>query len=380
MFISHKKLLNWTTSEDAAKMMKNDIITYIKAFKFNYFISFLLLVTTISFSFKYKTAILLLIILFVVAPYVMWLVSRKNEKKEIALSEADKKELENIAYHTWTFFDDLLKPDTNYLIPDNFQENREDKVDKKTSPTDISMSITAIISAYALDFINKRTALEKLTGIIKTLEVLEKWNGHLYNWYRIDTLEKMYPSFVSSVDSANLAISILTLEQFLRELKEFELADRCEILFKNMDYSVFYTDDEVFSIGYDTQEDRLTPFNYNKFASESRILSFIAIIKGDVKSKHWFCLDKTLTKYKNHKGLVSWSGTSFEYFMPMLYMKRYSNTLLDESYNFAYFCQKEYMKEVNSSFPWGISESAYAELDDALNYKYKAFSTPYLKD
>ena len=379
MFISHKKLLNWTTSEDAAKMMKNDILTYIKAFKFNYLVVLVLFITTLLFKFKYKTAIMLLSLLFIVAPYVMWLVSRKNKKEEIALSANDKKELENIAYHTWTFFDDLLKPDTNYLIPDNYQENREEKVDNKTSPTDISMSITAVISAYALEFINKKTALEKLNGIIKTLEKLEKWNGHLYNWYRIDTLEKMYPSFVSSVDSANLAISLLTLEQFLKELKEDELSDRCETLFKAMDYSVFYTDEDVFSIGYDTQEDRLTPFNYNKFASESRILSFIAIAKGDVKSKHWLCLDKTLTKYKNRKGLVSWSGTSFEYFMPMLYMKRYSNTLLDESYNFAYFCQKEYMKEVNPDYPWGISESAYAELDDALNYKYKAFSTPYLK-
>ena len=379
MFISHKRLLNWTTSEDAAKSMRNDLWTYIKAFKFNYLVIVALLITSALFNYKYGTAILLLSGLFLVAPYVMWLVSRKNKKEDVALSENDKKELENIAYHTWTFFDDLLKPDTNYLIPDNYQENREEKADTKTSPTDISMSITSVISAYGLEFINKRTAVEKLTGIIKTIEKLEKWNGHLYNWYRIDTLEKMYPGFISSVDSANLAIALLTVEQFLKELKEDELAERCEKLFDAMDYSVFYTDEEVFSIGYDTQEDRLTPFNYNKFASESRILSFIAIAKGDVKSKHWLCLDKTLTKYKKHKGLVSWSGTSFEYFMPMIYMKRYSNTLLDESYNFAYFCQKEYMKEVNPAYPWGISESAYAELDDGLNYKYKAFSTPYLK-
>ena len=189
----------------------------------------------------------------------------------------------------------------------------------------------------------------------------------------------MYPSFVSSVDSANLAISLLTLEGLLKEMMEPELLERVENLFAAMDFSRFYTNEDVFSIGYDTLEDHLTPYNYNKFASESRILSFVSIIKGDCKEKHWLCLDKTLTKYKNRKGLVSWSGTSFEYFMPLIFMKSYSNTLLDESYHFAYFCQKEYMKEVNPRYPWGISESAYAELDDGLNYKYKAFSTPYLK-
>ena len=60
-------------------------------------------------------------------------------------------------------------------------------------------------------------------------------------------------------------------------------------------------------------------------------------------------------------------------------MKNYPNTLLDESYNFALFCQKDYINKVDKKLPWGISESAYNELDNSLNYKYKAFSTPYLK-
>ena len=105
----------------------------------------------------------------------------------------------------------------------------------------------------------------------------------------------------------------------------------------------------------------------------------MAIVKGDVPYKHWLCLDKSLTKFRNYKGLTSWSGTSFEYFMPYIFMKSYPNTLLDESYFFSIYCQEEYMKEIDRSMPWGISESAYDELDDGLNYKYKAFSTPYLK-
>ena len=379
MFISHKNLLNWITSEDAAKTTKNDLLSYIKNFKANYLTIAVLILASIIFKFKYIVSISILCFLFLVAPFVMWLVSQKQKKHIIELTKNEKSNLREIAFKTWLYFDTLLTDDNNYLIPDNYQINREEKEDTKTSPTDIAMSITSIISAHALEFIDTRKAVRMLEKIITSIESLEKWNGHLYNWYRVTTKEKMYPYYVSSVDSGNLAITLLTLKEFLKDVDAPELQERVETLFSNMNFSVFYTDQNVFSIGYDTIEERLSPYNYNKFASESRILSFIAIVKGDVSSKHWMCLDKTLTKYKNHKGLVSWSGTSFEYFMPMIFMKSYSNTLLDESYHFAYFCQKEYMKEVNDKMPWGISESAYAELDDGLNYKYKAFSTPYLK-
>lgn len=383
MFISHKNLLNWITSEDAAKTTKNDILSYINNFKANYLVVLILIIASVIFDFKYVTSIIILCVLFLSAPFVMWLVSQKQKKQIIELSKSEKSELREVAFKTWLYFDTLLTDENNYLIPDNYQTNREEKEDIKTSPTDIAMSLTSIISAHSLEFIDAKKAIRMIEKIIKSVDSLEKWNGHLYNWYRISTKEKMYPFYVSSVDSGNLAITLLTVKGFLKSLKTEkaeELAIKIEELFEKMDFSKFYNQDQnVFSIGYDTIEERLSPYNYNKFASESRILSFISIVKGDVPSKHWLCLDKTLTKYKNRKGLVSWSGTSFEYFMPMIFMKSYSNTLLDESYHFAFFCQKEYMKEVNDKLPWGISESAYAELDDGLNYKYKAFDTPYLK-
>ena len=379
MFVSHKNLLNWITSEDAAKTTKNDLKTYILNFKANYVVVALLIVAGLVLGFKYSISITILCILFLIAPFVMWLVSQKQKKQLIELNKNEKADLKEVAFKTWLYFDTLLTEENNYLIPDNFQVNREEKEDIKTSPTDIAMSLTAIVSAHSLEFVDARKAVRLIEKIVDSIESLEKWNGHLYNWYKISNKEKMYPFYVSSVDSGNLAIALLTVKEFLKSLDTPELEERVEKLFNEMDFSKFYTEQHVFSIGYDTIEERLAPYNYNKFASESRILSFISIVKGDVPSKHWLCLDKTLTKYKTRKGLVSWSGTSFEYFMPLIYMKSYSNTLLDESYHFAHFCQKEYMKEVNSNLPWGISEAAYAELDDGLNYKYKAFSTPYLK-
>ena len=377
MNISHKKLLNWITAEEAAKSINGKLKTFIKAFEPNYVVSIIIILLTLI-NYNYLYISITLVICFLLAPFVLCKASKPfNNIKELDSSKND--DLKDVAKRTWLFFENLLKEENNYLIPDNYQLNREIKADIKTSPTDIGMSITSVISAYKLGFIRSKTAEDYLNKIITSVEQLEKWNGFLYNWYNIKKLEKMFPFDISSVDNGNLAACYLTAISFSNELGFNNLESRISKLYNDMDFKRLYTDIDVFSIAYETGEDRLSSYNYNKFASESRILSFVAIAKGDVPVKHWMCLDKSLTKYKRHKGLTSWSGTSFEYFMPEIFMKSYSNTLLDESYFFAMFCQKEYMKEVDKDMPWGISESACNELDDGINYKYKEFSTPYLR-
>ena len=377
MFVSHKNLLNWITAEDAAKTINGNLSTYFKAFKPNYVMVILTMVLSIIFN-QYLIIGIIVSVLFLVAPVLLWKVSSvKNREVKVDINES--KEILDIAKRTWLFFENLLKDEYNYLIPDNYQLNRELKVDLKTSPTDIGMSITSVISACELKIITTEAALNYLEKISNSIVKLEKWNGFIYNWYNINSMEKMMPYDISSVDNGNLAACYIVAKEFCLKKKNKKLADLFEELFEEMDFKKLYTDKDVFSIAYDCVEDRLSTYNYNKFASESRILSFIAIAKGDVPSKHWLCLDKSLTKYKKYKGLTSWSGTSFEYFMPEIFMKSYSNTLLDESYFFSIYCQREYMKEIDKDMPWGISESAYGEMDDGLNYKYKAFSTPYLK-
>ncbi len=379
MLISHKNLLNWITAEDAAKNTDNGIDTYLKAFYVNYIAAAIIILLTMIFHSNYMATSLIIATAFSIAPFALWSVSQHSNKSLDELNIKEKEDLKEIAFRTWLYFDTFLNEENNYLIPDNYQLNREIREDAKTSPTDISMSLTSIVSAYELEFITLDKAINLIEKVIASIEKLDKWHGHLYNWYDIHRMERLLPFHVSSVDSANLAASLIVVKEFTKKYGFDDINNRIETLFDNMDFSEFYTDKDVFSVVYNEHEDRLSIYNYNKFASESRILSFIAIAKGDVPGKHWLCLDKSLTKYKRHKGLISWSGTSFEYFMPAMYMRTYPNTLLDESYFFAEFCQKEYMKEVNKDMPWGISESAYAELDDGLNYKYKAFATPYLK-
>ncbi|HOB21105.1 MAG TPA: glucoamylase family protein, partial [Candidatus Atribacteria bacterium] len=115
---------------------------------------------------------------------------------------------------------------------------------------------------------------------------------------------------------------------------------------------------------------------YDLLASEARQASFIAIAKGDVPQKHWFKLGRSLTLAGNLRVLISWSGTMFEYLMPLLIMRNYDNTLLDETYSAVVQVQKQYTDQRH--IPWGISESGFYAFDLHLNYQYKAFGVPQL--
>ncbi len=376
LFISHKNLLNWITAEDAEKTLKFDLKTYLQNFWLNLLTACVLIVVGFLTLNIYSVCIGLI---FFSAPFIMYGLSQPLESNLEDLSLEKRENMKGVARRTWQFFQDQLTKENNYLIPDNYQENREDKSDFRTSPTDIGFSLTSVLCAYFLEFIEKEEAIAFIEKIITTVDSLEKWNGHLYNWYHIKTKEVLEPRFISTVDSGNFVASLMVVNQFLLENGEEKLARVVERLIKNANFKKLYTKKEVFSIGYQEKEAMLSVYNYNKFASESRLTSFIAIAKGDVPSNHWFCLDKSLTSFNHAKGLTSWSGTSFEYYMPYLFMKNYPHTLLDESYHFAYMCQKAYVESINHKLPWGMSESAYDELDNANSYKYQAFSTPYLK-
>ena len=376
LLISHDNLLNWVTAEDAAKKTDKTFLGYLSHFTFHLVFSFGLLIIGLVFFNVYAC---ILSIIFITAPFVLYYVSLDIDPQKIELKDDEVEDIREIAYQTWCYFKDNLKSEYHYLIPDNYQENREVKLDLRASPTGIGFSLLSIVCAVELDFISYDEAKELISHILDTVDSLEKWHGHLYNWYDIKSLKVMRPSFVSTIDSGNLVASLIVVREFLEDHEDVSVLKLCDKLIRNTNFKKLYTKRDVFSIGYDELEGRLSIYNYNKFASESRLTSYLAICLGDAPSKHWFCLDKSLTTYKGRKGLISWSGTSFEYFMPFLFMKNYPNTLLDESYHFAKFCQEDYIDSVSRSLPWGISESAYNELDNSLNYKYRAFSTPYLK-
>ena len=135
---------------------------------------------------------------------------------------------------------------------------------------------------------------------------------------------------------------------------------------------------QLFAIGYRLADaegpGRLDASYYDLLASEARLASFLAIAKGDVPEMHWFHLGRPVTSVRGAPVLLSWSATLFEYLMPLLVMRTYPNTLLDESCRLVVRRQMDYAAA--RGVPWGISESAYNLVDRHGNYQYKAFGIP----
>jgi cellobiose phosphorylase len=153
-----------------------------------------------------------------------------------------------------------------------------------------------------------------------------------------------------------------------------ELAARAEA-FAQMDFTfLFDPSRKLMTVGFNVTERRPDNSFYDLLASEARLGSFIAIAQGQVPQEHWFALSRLLVAGRGEPTLASWSGSMFEYLMPLLVMPTYENTLLDETYKGAVERQIEYgrLRRV----PWGISESCYNLTDTHLNYQYKAFGVP----
>ncbi|MEP6607994.1 MAG: glucoamylase family protein, partial [Burkholderiaceae bacterium] len=145
--------------------------------------------------------------------------------------------------------------------------------------------------------------------------------------------------------------------------------------FAAVDYSFLF--DRVrrqFVIGYNVSEGRADASYYDLLASEARLADFVAIAQGQVPQESWFALGRLLTTAGGEPVLLSWSGSMFEYLMPLLVMPTHENTLLDQTYIAAVDRQIEYGRQ--RGVPWGISECGYNTVDAYDNYQYKAFGAP----
>jgi cellobiose phosphorylase len=153
-----------------------------------------------------------------------------------------------------------------------------------------------------------------------------------------------------------------------------ELATRVNEL-AAIDFSFLYDSARnLFAIGYNLTDRQRDNSFYDLLASEARLASFIAIAQGKIPQEHWFSLGRLLAGSRGEPVLVSWSGSMFEYLMPILVMPGFDNTLLNESCKAAVKAQIEYGR--SHGVPWGISESGFHSTDIHLNYQYRAFGVP----
>jgi cyclic beta-1,2-glucan synthetase len=153
-----------------------------------------------------------------------------------------------------------------------------------------------------------------------------------------------------------------------------DLAKQCNE-FADMEWDFLYDkSSRLFTIGYNVQEHQIDKSYYDLLASEVRLCVFVCIAQGKLPEESWFALGRLLTNVDGSSILLSWSGSMFEYLMPLLVMPTYENTLLDQTCKAAVEWQIKYGKK--SGKPWGISESGYNMINADSNYQYRAFGAP----
>jgi cyclic beta-1,2-glucan synthetase len=439
------------------------------------------------------------LLLWSAAPCLAYLLSRPVVPERRLLSHEERLFLRTAARRTWHYFETFVGPDEHWLPPDNYQLDPGPELGHRTSPTNIGMALLSTLAAHDLGYLTTRQLLERVSGTFATLAGLEHHDGHLLNWYDTLTLAPLFPRYVSTVDSGNLASALLVLSEGLRGIassdedprrlcdgladtasvlaaalakvqrvhadasatsiaeavralrqrllsgppaealrasadllpsleaaadalnehaangaptaeKEAadwcralrdailaaqdeagaaataeraaalrELAERADALAWRMDFHFLFDEQrKLFAIGYRLADmegpGRLDPGYYDLLASEARLASFLAIAKGDVSQAHWFHLGRPITSVHGAPTLLSWSGTMFEYAMPLLVSKTYPGTLLDQSCRMAVRRQIDYARE--RAVAWGISECAFALVNKSGHYQYKAFGVP----
>jgi cyclic beta-1,2-glucan synthetase len=566
--ISRKGFLEWTTVQmsgwKAASQMRSFLLTQVLVS----ILSFAIGLALWLFQPRSLIAAAPFLSLWFVSPLIVWRLNTvpRQDVHEDALSKKDRAELRQLTRQTWRYFDDFVGPDTHWLPPDNYQVSHQDELALRTSPTNIGLWMLSALGAHDFGYLTGDQTIERVDHTMETLHKVDRYEGHLLNWYDIRTLEPLEPRYVSMVDSGNFLGSLWTLEAGLKELNEepligprtfqglrdtvsvlrnalsdanrlsphvqpldllsrlfkdhpqtldemigrlraaispaatlahqlglgtaiqdepaywavkleqdltswvtiidrylrwaeflsvepietltvmgegsvqarkrlFERApslrelaqesvhhvkvildaardveelpphlkkmlDRFETAFSESRSSArekfaqserlverirafssevnmrFLYDPErrLFSIGFNVTHQQLDGSFYDLLASEARLGSFIAIARGDVPNEHWLALNRPYGTTNRRRVLLSWTGTMFEYLMPLLMQRTFENSLLDNASHQAVALQQKYGAQ--RGVPWGISESAFGDLDINKTYQYKAFGVP----
>ncbi|HCI12451.1 MAG TPA: cyclic beta 1-2 glucan synthetase [Gallionellaceae bacterium] len=188
--------------------------------------------------------------------------------------------------------------------------------------------------------------------------------------------KSLAPLLAADAGQAEHSRCLLEASEHARQrLQALESLARQSEELADMDFT-FLLDAErnLFSIGFNVAENRSDASFYDLLASEARLCSYVAIALGQVPQDHWFSMSRLLIASRGEPVLVSWSGSMFEYLMPLLVMPNYEKTLLDHSCRAAVQQQIEYGN--THDVPWGISESGYHRIDVQRNYQYRAFGVP----
>ncbi|MBN1192752.1 MAG: hypothetical protein JXA36_03545 [Coriobacteriia bacterium] len=229
MTISKCNLLEWETAAEAERRLG---ITVLPAFVRRMWpASALTMVAAalVAFSPGGIAALLAatpLLIVWFTAPVSAWTVSRPIEEEESPITATDTAAMRRLARKTWRFFQTFVTPEDHHLAPDNYQEEPKGELAHRTSPTNMGLQLLSYLTAYDLGYITIAGLTERVSHTLNTMAGMERFRGHFYNWYDTTSLQPLRPTYVSTVDSGNLAGHLVALRVALIEISERPLV--CE--------------------------------------------------------------------------------------------------------------------------------------------------------
>ncbi|MGN6471890.1 MAG: glucoamylase family protein, partial [Rhizobiaceae bacterium] len=211
LFVSHEHMLEWRTALQAQRT-EDDLGSYYRLMGGALVIA--LIGFAIPFAAHSSGAIVALIfcVFWFVSPAFAWLVSRSAETEDrLMVAPEDRQALRVAARRTWFFFETFVTEGDHWLPPDNFQETPHPVVAHRTSPTNISVYLLSTVAARDFGWIGMGEAITRLERTLDTIDKLDTFRGHIFNWYDTQTLQPLHPRYISAVDNGNFAGHLIAI-------------------------------------------------------------------------------------------------------------------------------------------------------------------------
>ncbi len=219
LYVTRRNLLEWTTAAQAKASHDLDLAGFYRQMAGSVAIATVTAALVLIVKPEASWIAAPFVVLWLVAPFVARRVSLPPpESASEQLSTADMRAVRLTARRTWRFFETFVGPDDHGLPPDNYQDDPVPVVAHRTSPTNIGLYLLATVTARDLGWIGTLEMVERLEATLATVGSLERFRGHLYNWYDTRDLHRLEPAYVSSVDSGNLAGHLLVLSSACRQM------------------------------------------------------------------------------------------------------------------------------------------------------------------
>jgi len=215
--ISKKWLLEWRTASHTERTSPNSMGAYIRSMIFPVLFAVAILITAVMMAPHSLWVIGPFFLIWVCSPVYLWYVSQPLKKKKVPIGEDDIRSLRLIARRTWFYFERFVNEDHSCLPPDNYQEEPSLNPVDRTSPTNIGLALVSTQIAYNMGYITFGELLERVNRTLDSMNQLERYHGHFYNWYDIKLGEVLNPRYISTVDSGNLAAGLIVIKEAVKK-------------------------------------------------------------------------------------------------------------------------------------------------------------------